>query len=428
MSHIDPLTIDPAAVAKNGPVKFSPRITAFLYTLLYLGVGVFGYGLAVYPTKEFTATVFSTLIFFMGIAAGGVVISIIFQIVHAKWAPPVRRIAEAGSSFLIYAWLTLMTMYFLREYLWYWGTHPMPGREWWMQPDFTFMRNGLLLGILFYLMKLYVGWSLRRDVGLMRELGGSDSVWAYDDYNGLLKGWEGSHVEAPRIEKRLTIMGPIMIALYAIIYSIFAFEMVMGIDPIFFSTMFGGFMFVGNVYGAWAATALWMILMKRQDANYASMAGSQQQHDIAKLTQGFGILWAYLFFSQFLPIWYGNMPEETAWMIVRTREMPWKGLGMATLGMCFVIPFLTLLSRDVKRTAKFYAVIASIVLIGLWCERYILVMPQVSPEAIPFGILQVGIFLGFFAAYALCVKSFLEKYPSVTVSDPAVEYYLSHSH
>jgi hypothetical protein len=428
MSHIDPLNIDPAEVAKNGPVKFSSKITAILYTCLYLGIGMLGVGLVAFPIKEVMGTVFTSLIYFMGMAAGGVVISIIFQIVHAKWAPPVRRIAEAGSSFLVYAWLTLMMLYFAKEYIWYWGSHPMPGREWWMQPDFTFMRNGLLLGLLFFLMKKYVGWSLRRDVGLMRELAGPNSVWGYDDYNSLLKGWEGSHVEAPRIEKKLIIMGPIMIALYALIYSLFSFEMIMGMDPIFFSTMFGAFIFVGNVYAAWAATALWMIVMKKQDANYDSMAGSQQQHDLGKLTQGFGILWAYLFFSQFLPIWYGNLPEETQWMILRTREMPWKGLGMATLGMCFIIPFLTLLSRDVKRTSKFYATVACIILVGLWCERYILVMPQLYPSVIPFGILQVGIFLGFFGAYALSVKSFLEKYPSVAVSDPAVEDSLAHSH
>lgn len=428
MSHIDPLTIDPAEVAKNGPVKFSPKVTSLFFMCLYFGVGMLGLGLLAYPYEQLFGALYTSLIYFMGLAAGSVMIAIIFQITHAKWSPPVRRIAEAGSSFLLYAWLILMSMYFAKEYIWYWGHSPMPGREWWMQPDFTFLRNGLLLGFLFFMMNRFVRWSLRRDVGLLREIGGVNSIWANDDYNCLLKGWEGSHVEAPRLEKRMTIMGPVMVALYAVIYSLFAFEMIMGMDPIFFSTMFGGFIFVGNIYGAWAVIGLWMIGLKCYDKNYGAMTGSQQQHDIGKLTQGFGILWAYLFFSQFLPIWYGNLPEETQWMILRTREMPWQGLGMATLGMCFIAPFLVLLSRDVKRTPALYGFMASVILAGLWLERYILVMPQISPSVIPFGPLEFGFFLGFLGAYGLCVKYFLEKYPPVAVSDPAVQESIAHAH
>jgi len=289
-----------------------------------------------------------------------------------------------------------------------------------MTPEFVYLRNGLLLGLLFFLLAKFVRNSLRRDVGLAKELAGESSVWGDDTYGRLLAGWQGSEEESCRIESRMVVMGPILIALYAVIYSLFAFEMIMGMDPIFFSNMLGGFVFIGNIFGGWAIISFWTIYIKEKDANFSEMAGKQQLHDLGKLTQGFGILWAYLFFSQFLPIWYGNLPEETQWMILRTRELPWKTLSYASLGMCFVVPFLVLLSRDVKRTTATFGFMCCVILFGLWIERYILIMPNISPGVVPFGVLEISFFLGFLGAYGLCIKYFMEKYPSVAISDPAV--------
>ncbi len=428
MSHIDPLNIDPVKVAKAGPVKFGTTFTSIFYALTYFGVGMFGYALMVYPHNLLWGAFYSNVVFWMGLSVGAVMIAVIFQVVHAKWAPSVRRLAEANVSFFPFAWMLLMACYFGSHDLFTWGRAPMPGREWWMQPEFVFVRNGLLLGFLFILLTKFVRWSLRRDVGLAREVGGQSTDWHNDSYNRLVSGWKGSDVEGPAIEGKMVVMGPILIALYAIIYSLFAFEMVMGMDAVFFSNMFGGFMFVGNIYAGWAVLAIWIVFLKSKDANFNLMAGKQQLHDLGKLTFGFTVLWAYLFFSQFLPIWYGNMPEETQWFIVRTRDLPWKALTYTVFGMCFVSPFIIMLSRDVKRTGCTLAMVCSVILFGLFLERYILIMPQISASSIPFGIMEISFFLGFLGGYGLCIKYFMEKYPPVAMSDPAVEDSLAHAH
>ena len=86
--------------------------------------------------------------------------------------------------------------------------------------------------------------------------------------------------------------------------------------------------------------------------------------------------------------------------------------------MCFVVPFISLLSRDVKKNRVTYAVVCVILMTGVWLDRYLIIMPEVSPDRIPFGIEQVGVFVGFLGAYLLCIRNFLSKHPFIPVSHP----------
>lgn len=137
------------------------------------------------------------------------------------------------------------------------------------------------------------------------------------------------------------------------------------------------------------------------------------------MTTAFCMLWGYMFWDQFLPQWYGNLPEETQWLILRTREFPWKGLSWVVFPMGFIIPFILLLGRELKRTPKYLARVGVIIFCAVWLEKYVVIMPQVSPDKIPFGCLEIGMFLGFLGAYGLSVIGFLGKYPFIQVSHPA---------
>jgi hypothetical protein len=134
------------------------------------------------------------------------------------------------------------------------------------------------------------------------------------------------------------------------------------------------------------------------------------------------MVWGYFFFSQFLPIWYGNLPEETQWLIIRTRELPWKTFAYIVFGSCFVVPFITLLSREVKQTASLYATICIVIFCGIWLQDYLLIMPQVYPDSVPlfsyaaFGDLSV--FLGFFGIFGFVTQSFLAQLPYAPISSP----------
>lgn len=267
--------------------------------------------------------------------------------------------------------------------------------------------------------------SLREDIGLARERRPNDKRWQGWPFYAIVKNWRGSKDEIQYTQEKLSWNAPLIMALYCVIYSLFAFEMIMAMDTIWFSNMFGGFIFVGNIYLGWGATILILIYLCKTNPTFASIARKDQLWDLGKLLFGFCMLWGYLFFSQFLVQWYGNLPEETQWLILRTREYPWKGLSWIVFSMCFVIPFLVLISEDVKKTPRAVASIIFVIMIGVWLEKYVLVMPQLSPTEIPLtsasmggGVMELGLFVGFFGIYALSILHFLGRYPLVPIAHP----------
>lgn len=417
--------IDSQALIKSlveaEPVKPAEGLRFLAWCLVGVGILAVVVGLWRYPIAHFWGAYYTAVIFWTGLACGGVALSAILQIVRAKWSPPVRRLAEANVSFLPYAFIFFLSSYLGKEHLFYWGLHPMPGREWWMQPDFVYARFFVLLGGLFLFMHYFVRLSLRSDVGFARETAKQTSFWQASSYDGLIGRWAGKEKEALCTQRRLSVLAPVVMMAYMLIYSLFSFEMVMAMDREWFSNMFGGFFFVGNIYIALAMLALIVPWMAKRSPEYNRMLNSSQLWDLGKLTFGFSMLWGYLFFSQFLVQWYGNLPEETQWMILRTREAPWKWLGWLTFSMCFPIPFICLLSRDLKRTPKAFGVIACIILLGVWLEKYVIVMAGISPAAIPFGFLEIAFFLGFLGTYILCVQSFIARYPIAPISSPIMK-------
>lgn len=412
--HVD--TLSYADAVKIEPISGNAKLKSWMTKLIFLGVIVFCVGLFVADPKLFWGAYYTNAIYWLGLGFGGVVIACIFQIVGAVWCHPVRRIAEAHINWIPWALGLMLFSYMGRVALFPWATRLMPGKESWMMPDFVYGRYAVLLFLLYWLMRKFIRFSLRADVGHKRELSGPTSHWQANCFDCLVKDWQGSDKEIPALNAEMSWYGPLIIVAYAIIYSLFAFDMIMSLNAEWYATMFAGFVFVGNVYLGWAFLAMWSVGLKRTNLQFDKAIGHQQMHDIGKLMFGFGVVWAYLFFAHFLPIWYGNMPEETQWMILRTRENPWRILSWSAFGMCFIFPFIVGLSRDIKKSLSTLAAVAFIVAIGLWVERYILVMPEMSEDNIPLGLIELGLFLGFAGGYVLSILSYLEKYPPVTVS------------
>ena len=138
-------------------------------------------------------------------------------------------------------------------------------------------------------------------------------------------------------------------------------------------------------------------------------------HDLGKLFFGFCMLWADFFYCQFIVIWYGNIPEETSYIIQRTMTLPWSRLAWTVFILSFVIPFLILLNKQVKTKLRFMIGLCSLVLVGLWLEHYLLLSPSLNPKAdsIPIGIADVLITLGFLSLMAMAVRLALARFPEL---------------
>ncbi len=418
--HGPAVTIDIEQVLEAEPIRPHSTLTGLMWVFVLIGMVTFTIGLRVAQPAHVWAVYYVNLVFFMGLSCGAVIFTAILQIVRAKWSAPVSRIAEAAVAFLPWAYLLFLGSYLGKEYLFPWARAPMPGREWWMQANFVYARFAVLLAFLFFMMNRFVKMSLRADVGFCREKAKNKERWSGACYTALTENWQGSDAEVAAIQPKRSWNAPLLIALYAAIYSLFAFEMVMAMDTVWYANMFGGFTIIGNIYMGLAVLGLSVVYLVRTNSDFAKVVTTAQLWDMGKLTFAFCMLWGYMFWAQFLPQWYGNLPEETQWMILRTREFPWKGWGWFVFPMCFILPFILLLSRDLKKTPRYFASVCALIFFGMWMEKYLIIMPQFSPTAIPFSCSEIGIFLGFLGVYVLAVTKFLSKYPFVQISHPTM--------
>lgn len=419
MSHANYVKVNVSEMLGSSPLSISSKLKIFLWICAGFGLFTFCLGAILAEPHHFWGTFYVCALQFLGIAFGALVPSLIFQIVRAKWSITLRRLSEAHIAFVPWALLFLFTSYIGKDYIFPWANKPMPGREFWMSPDFVYIRFFLLFGLLYYLFRKFVCLSLRSDLGFIEEQG-KKSNWLSSFPTALTKNWQGSVNEIKPIQVKLSNLAPLIVAVYAVTYSLFAFEMIMGMDTIWYSNMFGGFQFVGNISQGWAVIALMTIFISKYSDKFSKVTNKDQLWDLGKLQFGFTMLWGYMFFAQYLPQWYGNMHEETVWMLTRVRG-EWMPLSYFTLGACFIVPFILLLSEDLKKTPWAYASVACLILIGYWFEKYAIVMPQLFPDKIPlkdsFG-LEIGLWLGFVGAYGLAIQSFLTKYPYIPLSHP----------
>ncbi len=192
----------------------------------------------------------------------------------------------------------------------------------------------------------------------------------------------------------------------------------MSLSPEWHSTLFGMYFFTGGFYSALAGLmVLAVISVKAFRLGRFVQVG--QFHDLGKLLLGFCLVTGDFFFSQFLVIWYGNLPEETRFVITRVNSAPWKPLAWTVLAVCFALPFVVLLSRKAKRRPVLMVTLSGIILIGMWLERFLLVAPSLwKGKDLPLGLLELLISLGFLGLMALSLLWFFKRFPLLPLTDP----------
>ncbi len=364
-------------------------------------------------------------VFWFCLAAASTCFSAALHICNAQWSRPIRRLFESASTFFFYCPVFLIIIFVFRgyEHLFSWVHEPAPGKAGWLTPNFVYVRDVIAMCLLVFLGRRVVYYSLRQDIGAIR--GGLTGVeagklarWNDKRYDRYVSSWGGdSKAEIRNTYDRMGVLSPVVIMVYALAMSLVAFDQLMSVDPHWFSTLFGAFIFMGAVYIAMAWNSMWVGLARAAHPLFCAKIERRTLHDLGKLLFGFGIFWAYLFWSHYLPIWYGNMPEETQYMILRLREQPWHDLAWIVLGLCFIIPFLLGLSRDVKQVPALLFCTGMIVLCGVWLEHYLLFTPTLFPHEIPFSVTDIAVTLGFFGAFLLSCASFLEKAPLMPFGD-----------
>lgn len=366
--------------------------------------------------KRIYASLWQNTVFFTGMGIIGLFFVAIQYAAQAGWSAGVKRIPLAMGSWIPIAGISMLVLWFIvkgdvfhwtheslyakgtegydkildgKSGLWYW---PLAAGSF---PIFYIIRMVLF----FSLWYMFFVW-IRREM-LAEDVAGGVAHW--------LKARK---------------LSAVFLIIFAVSSSVSAWDWVMGIDPHWFSTMMGWYVFASWWVAGLAVITL--IVANLKDAGYLKVVNANHLHDLGKFIFAFSIFWTYIWFSQFMLIYYANIPEETVYFIARMKTPPFSWIFFANLILNFVLPFLLFMTRDAKRQIATLKLVCPIVIVGHWIDFYQMVTPGVMKTEGAFGFVEIGLALVFGAAFLYVTLSSLAKYPLVPKHDPMMGEALHH--
>ncbi len=333
--------------------------------------------------------------YFTCLAMGGLFFTALQHMASAGWSVNIRRLSEALTAFIPYLIvLGLPIVFFAGKDLYLWldadvvAADPiLTGKAAYLNKTFFAIRFVLFAGAWAFFAKKIVGFSLQQD---------NDGK---DEWTTLALKWS-----------------VIFVLFFALSFSFFSVDFLMSLEPHWFSTIFGIYCFAGMFQATLALLCL--ISMYVIHKGWArGLITIEHVHDLAKYTKAFTVFWAYIAFSQFMLIWYANLPEETIFYLHRSHG-GWLYISVGLIVFRFVVPFLALLPRWAKRTPSHLATVCVLILVMQYVDLYWLVYPNYSNEFVAFSWMEIGAFVGFLGGFGLVVTQFLAKYNLLPIKDP----------
>jgi hypothetical protein len=374
-----------SAMNPGGPSKASQTA---LGVLVLAGAASFLFGVrqSAHPEAVRTWAIYLVnLLFWSSLAITGPALAGMIQITEGRWSPTVKRVALTTAGFLPVSFVLFLILFAGRAQLYPWVTHPVAKKAIWLNVPFMAARIGL--GVLFL---YWTAFALAK------------AVFAED----------AAGQESAQSVARRNRLSTIFLMLYVVVLSLWGFDLIMTLDPIWYSGLFGGYFVVSSLYAGFGLVTF--LVVRANERGVARVSPSAIQ-DSAKLTFAMSIMWMYFFFSQYLIIWYGNVPIETRFFVRRFLEsQPWGFLAWAIFVAGWLIPFGYLLKRLTGRPPTRHKILKVILFMGwaaIFFERVLLIFPSVSREnRIPHGLSDILITAGFFALFVLSRNWFLARY------------------
>lgn len=346
--------------------------------LVGLGALAFVVGLVMGAAPRTWATFLVNLLFWSGLAAAGPAIAGIFELTEARWAVRLRRIATTTVAFMPVSAVLFVVLFSAMGVLYPWVTEPVPKKAAWLNAPFMVARILIGLAALYWVSICFARAVHASPAGAAEEPGRAGRA-------------------------RLAV---IMLFLFVIVVSLFGFDLVMSLDPQWFSGLLGGYFLVGTIYSGFAFLLVLVGVLSVGRPTWV-MPPTEVQ-DLAKLVFATSIVWMYFFWSQYLVIWYGNVPVETRYVLARFFQDPWRALAITACVIGWVVPFAYLLARLTGRPPESHRVlvgVACLSLTAIFLERTVLVYPSVLRGAtVAYGLIDLLVTLGFGALFVLSYR------------------------
>ena len=369
--------------SQHGGITFWLLVAVFL-----IGVASFIFGVSRPEARPDFALFLVSFLFLMGISQVGVVFTAFLRLVESDWGKPWYRIAELSTlAFFPFAIIGFsLIIYFAKDDLFYWlQASPEEHLSPWLN----------------------LNWLVIRDLGGLLLFYGVAAVYARMSLRPDMADGQVSPADLDKVESRLYLFSPIVLMAFIICNTLIAWDLAMMLIPHWHSTVFPIHYWFGNVFAGCAAMIAIVVIMRRVDGG--ARFGPYQIKSLGMLVTGFTLLWLYFFWAQFFVIWFGNLAEEGA-PIWRQMYGHYSPFFWTMIAGCFFVPFVALLFAIVKRSVFAMCIIAFAINLGIWINKYLMIVPVFSPDNRPFDnwidiVLPLGLLAGFLATVMILART-----------------------
>ena len=365
----------------NLTFQFTKKVKVVLTILILIGFTALIYGILNYPPEKVWSALVINSINFLTIGLGATFFIAIHIITQSGWHVSVQRIPEAISMYLPIGAILMILMLFGINHVYHW-THEVhhdpiiANKEAYLNIPFFVSRLVIYLAVWTFLTFMLRKLSKKSDVGDGLNLYNKSKTYA-----------------------------ALFLVFFALSIVAFAWDWLMSVEAHWFSTLFGWYVLAGVIVKSFAVIIIVLAILRY--LGYMDFVTTNNIHDLARYLFSFSIFWMYLWFSQFMLIWYANMPEETFYFIKRLED--YKLLFFLNLILNFLIPFLVLVIRKFRRILWIVASIAMVVLIGQWIDQYLMIFPSSIKEVSHIGVFDFGITVGYIGIFLWVVLQSLTK-------------------
>lgn len=373
--------------------------TSFVSRLTTIGYGASAIGIAaslMAAFSDYDRFIFNYLVafaFFAGIGITAVFFSALQFLTRSGWSAAMRRIPELMGGFVPVTVLLFIPIAMSTGQLYHHWVHPeagdvvLAGKAAWLNVPFFLVRLAVYALVWVGLYYFIVGNSFRQD--------------AASDHRPTKRNW--------------TFSAPAVI-LYGVTITFAAFDLLMSLYPHWFSTIFGVYYFSSSLVGTVAVMTIVAVLLKKNGL-LTHWLTSDRFHDLGKLLFAFNVFWAYIAFSQYLLIWYANLPEEIVFFTYRTQH-GWEYVSIALIVVHFLVPFWLLLSQSAKKNLNVLMGGAVILLVAHFIDMFWLVMPNYAHDHVPVGWIEIAPMIAVGGIFLVVLGMQFKRRSAVPVNDP----------
>ncbi len=360
--------------------------------------------------------------FAVTLGLGAAVFLALTYITGAGWHVAFRRVPEALAMSLPLTGALIIVVLAMRMEAYGWSDSHAPSTLWfkdyWLTPINWLIRAGVYVVLWAFLSRWLIARSLRQDLAcqpVSPSEGASEEVSAEEAEEEAKK----AQARALRATAWSTRLSALFLIVYAATFSLASIDWMMALEPMWFSTIWGVYNFAGMIQASVAAVIILALVLRSDKGPLSGVFSDEHLHDLGKLLIGFSCFWMYIWFSQYMLIWYSNIPEETSYFISRING-PWGPVVVLSIILNWIVPFFCLLPRPAKRSGTVMMRVAIVVLIGRWVDLVVMVFPSTlvengsaaHPVVGPLEISSVLLFGGLSAWLALRYSAQLRPVPT----------------